>query len=148
VPARNHQAPRDLDAPLLIFDEGDKLNDSVLYYFISLYNALEGTCGMVFLSTSYMERRVRRGVERGKKGYDELESRISRRFVPLSRVTAEEVGAICMANGLHDRSAVSSVVSDSSRYGYDLRRVRKAVHKELRKAELLSNAEQTTLKLR
>lgn len=135
-----------LDAPLLVFDEGDKLNDSVLYYFISLYNALEGYCGMVFLSTSYMEQRVRRGVAAGKKGYDELDSRISRRFVPLSPVSAEEVRAICEANGLTDKNAVASVVSDVSRYGFDLRRVRKAVHKELRKAEIRSNAAQTASK--
>lgn len=41
-----------LDNPLLIFDEGDKLMDCVFYYFISIYNVLEGHCGIVFLSTS------------------------------------------------------------------------------------------------
>ena len=98
-----------LDSPLLVFDEGDKLTDSVLYYYISLYNALEDKCGMVFLSTPYMEKRVRAGVQKGKKGYDELESRISRRFVPLSSVNKTEIEAICRANGLEDDAAIRAV---------------------------------------
>lgn len=40
-----------MDAPLLVFDEGDKLNDNVFHYFINLYNHLEGKCGIVFMST-------------------------------------------------------------------------------------------------
>ena len=30
-----------MDAPLLVFDEADKLTESVFHYFISLYNKLE-----------------------------------------------------------------------------------------------------------
>ena len=121
------------ESPLLIFDEGDKLADSVLYYYVSLYNALEDKCGMVFLSTNYMEERMRRGVTRGRKGYDELESRICRRFVPLDLVTAAEVEGICVANGITDRAAIRTVVAEAHQCGNDLRRVKKSVHKELRK---------------
>lgn len=121
-----------LDRPLLIFDEGDKLTDSVLYYYISLYNALEDKCGMVFLSTNYMQERLRRGVSRGKKGYDELDSRICRKFVPLDLVGAPEVQAICELNGLTDRAAIHRVLKDADTCGNDLRRVKKCVHKELR----------------
>lgn len=121
------------ERPLLIFDEGDKLADSVLYYFVSLYNALEDKCGMVFLSTNYMEERMRRGVTRGRKGYDELESRICRRFVPLDLVTAAEVEGICRANGLDDAAAIKKVIAEAHSCGNDLRRVKKSVHKELSK---------------
>ena len=121
------------DRPLLIFDEGDKLTDSVLYYYVSLYNALEDKCGMVFLSTNYMTRRMSRGVESGKKGYDELESRICRRFVPLDLVKSDEVESICHINGLTDRAAIRTVLEEAHECGNDLRRVRKSVHKELRK---------------
>lgn len=127
------------DFPLLIFDEGDKLTDSVLYYYVSLYNALEGKCGMVFLSTNYMTQRMARGVQRGKKGYDELESRIGRRFVPLDLVSSDEVEGICIANGLTDKSAIRTVKSEAHECGNDLRRVRKSVHKELRKLAALSS---------
>lgn len=126
------------ESPLLIFDEGDKLADSVLYYYVSLYNALEDKCGMVFLSTNYMEERMRRGVIRGRKGYDELESRICRRFVPLDLVTAGEVEGICRANGLEDSAAIRTVVSEAHSCGNDLRRVKKSIHKELRKMAVQS----------
>ncbi len=122
-----------LDRPLLIFDEGDKLTDSVLYYYISLYNALEEKCGMVFLSTNYMCQRVRRGVQMGRKGYDELESRICRKFVPLDEINREEVIAICEANGLADQSAIRNVLREAEECGNDLRRVKKLVHRELRR---------------
>ena len=119
-----------LESPLLVFDEGDELTDSVLYYYVSLYNALEDKCGMVFLSTPYMEKRVRAGVQKGKKGYDELDSRISRRFVPLSSVNKVEIEAICRANGLEDDAAIKAVQYEASGCGNDLRRVKESVKKE------------------
>ena len=124
------------DRPLLIFDEGDKLTDTVLYYYISLYNALEDKCGMIFLSTNYIQERMRQGLARGKKGYDEIDSRICRRFVPLDLVSASEVEAICTANGLTDRAAVKTVKAEAASCGNDLRRVKKSVHKELKKLAL------------
>ena len=121
-----------LERPLLIFDEGDKLTDSVLYYYVCLYNALEGKCGMVFLSTNYMQERLRRGVARGKKGYDELDSRICRKCIPLDLVDASEVQAICELNGLTDKQAIRRVLQDADSCANDLRRVKRSVHKELR----------------
>lgn len=123
--------------PLLIFDEGDKLTDSVMYYFISLYNALEDRCGIVFLSTRHIEKRMARGLQADRKGYEELYSRIGRRFVPLTSVDEGEVCAICRANGLTDESAVRKVVADSAttdrgRTEYDLRRVRKSTLRQLK----------------
>lgn len=125
--------------PLLVFDEADKLTDSVLYYFISLYNALEGKCGIVFLSTQYIERRMSRGLRLDKKGYEELYSRIGRRFIPLSPVSAYEVNAICRSNGLTDEASIRRVIAESReiRNGsdeFDLRRVRKSIHKQMRLA--------------
>jgi len=125
-----------LERPLLIFDEADKLSDSVIYYFISIYNALEDRCGIVFLSTAAIKKRIRLGIARDKKGYDELESRIGRRFVDLSAVNAQEVEQICYANGLQDRSAIQNVKADAAQYWNDLRRVKRAVHRELRRLGL------------
>lgn len=122
-----------LDSPLLIFDEGDKLTDSVLYYYISLYNALEDKCGMVFLSTNYIRERIHKGVSRGKKGYDELDSRICRKFVALDLVSNSEVISICKANGLDDKAAICRVLKDSEDCGNDLRRVKKCIHAQLRR---------------
>lgn len=125
------------DRPLLVFDEGDKLTDSVMYYFISLYNALEDKCGIVFLSTDYIDKRMKKGLKLKRKGYEELYSRIGRRFVPLSMVTEYEVNAICRGNGLTDDSAIATVIKDSgdikdSSVEFDLRRVKKSTRLRLR----------------
>lgn len=121
-----------LDHPLLIFDEGDKLTDSVMYYYISLYNALEDKCGMVFLSTPYIEKRINRGVAADRKGYAEMYSRICRRFVQLTKVSEFEVRAICIANGLTADENINKVVADAKLADFDIRRVKKEIHKQLR----------------
>lgn len=125
-----------MDHPLLIFDEGDKLTDSVLYYYISLYNGLKDKCGMLFLSTEYMKRRMENGLNRAKKGYDELDSRIGRRFIPLPLVKSTEVAAICKINGLEDKAAVTNVIKEAAECGNDLRRVRRSIQKEMKKLSL------------
>ena len=52
-----------MENPLLVFDEGDKLNDNVFHYFINLYNRLEGKCGITFLSTDYIQHRIDCGLK-------------------------------------------------------------------------------------
>lgn len=121
-----------MNKPLLVFDEGDKLTDSVMYYFISLYNALEDKCGIIFLSTPYIKKRMERGMRLCKKGYDEIDSRICRRYIDLTAVTPYEVNSICRANGLTDPDAIGEVIKDSASCNYDLRRVKKATHKQKR----------------
>ena len=123
-----------LDRPLLLFDEADKLADSVMYYFISIYNALEDRCGIVFLSTAAIKKRITNGVLRDKKGYDEIESRICRRYVDLTPVSAAEIEQICLANNLTDPSAIGRVKTDVRAYGNDLRRVKQSVNRELQQA--------------
>ncbi len=125
-----------MEHPLLIFDEADKLTDSVLYYYISLYNGLKDKCGMLFLSTEHMKRRMENGLSRAKKGYDELHSRVGRRFVPLPLVKANEVAAICKLNGLEDKAAVATVLKEAAECGNDLRRVKRSIQKEMKKLSL------------
>lgn len=144
-------ALRVLDRPLLVFDEGDKLMDTVFYYFISIYNALEGRCGIVFLSTEYIKRRMSIGLEYDKKGYDEIFSRIGRRFIDLTPATQHEVTAVCLANGLAAENTICEVLADArtvvsktsnpwekkqAKEYYDMRRVRKSVHKNKKIAQL------------
>ena len=124
-----------LERPLLVFDEADKLADSVMYYFISIYNSLEDRCGIVFLSTAAIKKRITNGVLRDKKGYDEIESRICRRYVDLTPVSAGEIEQICLANGLQDPAAIGRVKADVRAYGNDLRRVKQSVRRELQQAK-------------
>lgn len=121
-----------MDAPLLIFDEADKLTEPVFHYFISLYNRLEDRCGVVFLSTDYIKKRVACGLRYQKPGYKEFYSRMGRKFFELDDTTANDVYAICTANGLSDRRAIDAVIRDAESCGFDLRRVKKAVHRTKR----------------
>lgn len=117
-----------LDNPLLIFDEGDKLTDSVFNYFISIYNRLEGRAGIIFLSTDYIKRRIDNGLRYNKKGYKEINSRIGRTFFDVSVATEQDVFAICQANGLTDRDYMKRVLREAQQGEYDLRRVKRVVH--------------------
>lgn len=125
-----------LDNPLLIFDEGDKLPDVVFYYFITIYNRLEGHCGIIFISTNYIKRRIECGLSYNKKGYDEIHSRICRKFIELTPANGYEVAAIARANGIDDDKIVKAVVKDAATCNFDMRRVRREVHKQKRLATL------------
>lgn len=125
-----------LDNPLLIFDEGDKLPDIVFYYFITIYNRLEGHCGIIFISTNYIKRRIECGLSYNKKGYDEIHSRICRKFIELTPASSYEVAAVARANGIDDDQTIKAVVKDAATCNFDMRRVRREIHKQKRLAML------------
>lgn len=124
-----------LSNPLLIFDEGDKLTDSVFNYFISIYNRLEGHAGIVFLSTDYIKRRIENGLRYNKKGYKEINSRIGRRFYEVSATEQNDIYAICQANSLTNRADIEEVLKDAKRSENDLRRVKRCIHARKRMIE-------------
>lgn len=116
--------------PLLILDEADKLNDNVMYFFITLYNKLEDSvgnlrCGLVMVATNFLEKRIMRGLRLNKKGYQEIYSRICRKFIPLHGVTTSDITMVCQANGIDTPAEIREVIEDSEN---DLRRVRRKIH--------------------
>jgi len=111
--------------PLLIIDEADKLPDHVLCFFITLYNSLEDHCGIVLSATHHLEHRIERGIRFNKKGYQEIYSRLGRKYVEIHPPTSEDVVAICMANGVEHRDYIKQVIDDSKA---DLRRVNRKVY--------------------
>lgn len=125
-----------MDAPLLVFDEADKLTESVFHYFISLYNQVEDKCGVVFMSTDYIMKRITRGLRCQKPGYKEFFSRIGRKYFELEDATAHDVYAICVANGLKSRQDIDEVIKDAETCDFDLRRVKKAIHRMKRVKQL------------
>ncbi len=125
-----------LEHPLLIFDEGDKLPDTVFYYFITIYNRLEGHCGILFISTNYIKRRMDIGLSYNKKGYDEIESRICRKFIELTPASDYEVSAIARANGISDDKTIRDIVRDAAQCKFDLRRAKREIHKQRRLSDL------------
>lgn len=121
--------------PLLIFDEADKLSERVFHYFIDLYNRLEERCGIVFFSTAYIKRRIKIGLRYDKKGYNEIDSRIGRKFFELEPTSPSDVYAVCAANGLNDKAVISGIIREVEECDFDLRRVKKAIHKAKRISE-------------
>lgn len=124
-----------MEHPLLVFDEADKLNERVFHYFIDLYNRLEERCGIVFFSTAYIKRRMRNGLRYDKKGYNEIDSRIGRKFFELEPTRPNDVYAVCTLNGVTDKDRISEIIRETEECGFDLRRVKKAVHRARRMRE-------------
>ena len=118
-----------MDSPLIIFDEADKLPESVFQYFISMYNNLEDRCGVVFLSTDYIKRRISNGLRYGRKGYKEIFSRIGRKYFDLEPTSAQDVYAICTANGITSREEIDKIIKEGDGCDFDLRRIKKSVHR-------------------
>lgn len=112
-----------VEKPLVVLDEADKLSDQVLYFFISLYNQLEGQCGLVLCATNFLEKRITRGVRFNRRGYQEIYSRIGRKFVKLQVVNDEDIAAVCRANGVTSAADIGTIIKDSDN---DLRRVKRA----------------------
>lgn len=115
------------DKPLLILDEADKMSDQVLYFFVTLYNELDGHCGVVLCATQYLDKRLVRGLRSGRKGYEEVYSRIGRQCIQLSVLSPEDISLVCVANGITGERKVRKIADEAE---CDLRRVRRAVWRE------------------
>lgn len=113
------------DRPVIILDEADKLNDNVLYFFITLYNQLEDHCGIVIDATDHLAKKILRGLKLNKKGYKEIYSRLNRKFIELLGLNSTDIMAICMANGITDRGSIQMIIDDSEG---DIRRVKLKIH--------------------
>ncbi|MCF0190827.1 MAG: ATP-binding protein [Marinilabiliaceae bacterium] len=120
------------DTPMVILDEADKLSDQVLYFFISIYNQLEGHCGLILCATNYLEKRIKKGLRSKRKGYEEIYSRLGRKFIELQVINREDVAAVCIANGVTEDEIINAIVADSE---CDLRRVKRAVWAEQKRAK-------------
>ena len=109
---------------LIVLDEADKLADQVLHFFITIYNKLEDTVGIVLCATQYLKKRIERGVVNNRKGYKEIYSRIGRKFIPMPVVNRGDIKAVCIANGVNERQEIERIVDDADN---DLRRVKRLV---------------------
>lgn len=133
--------------PLLIVDEGDKLKPAALRSLITFYNECCDKLGLVIVGTDNLEMEIKRGVRYNRKGYDELDSRFGRNFIHLYGSTLDDVRAICEANGIKDKVLIKSIFKECEPlprkveerfvdFVQDLRRVKRAVTRELLKSSL------------
>ncbi len=96
--------------PVMLLDEVDKLRDEVFEIFIDLENKLNMKCGIVFLGTPYLKKRIEAGVARGKRGYAEIYSRMRKMFFeinPTQKEFKEDVAVICSLNGVTDEATIA-----------------------------------------
>ena len=112
------------ESVLIVMDEADKLSDQVLHFFITIYNQLEDTVGIVLCATQYLKKRIERGAANNRKGYKEIYSRIGRKFIPMPVVNRGDIKAVCIANGLEDCLEIERIIEDADS---DLRRVKRLV---------------------
>jgi DNA transposition AAA+ family ATPase len=118
------------DKPLIILNEADKLSDAVLYFFITIYNLCEDKCGIVLLATNNLDDRITKGVERQKKGYPEIFSRLGSRFIKIRKPSKTDVTAICTANGVTDPLSINEIFNSCEG---DLRRAKKLIQNKANK---------------
>jgi len=115
-----------LAKPLIIIDQFDKLKDNTFDLFMDFYNELHGHCGFILSGVEALEKRVKRGVQLKRSGYDEIWSRMDRKFVELAKLSLNDVQAVFKANGIDDEDAALSSFENCDG---DLRRVRKDITK-------------------
>lgn len=114
----------ELHAPLIIIDQFDKLRDPSMDLFMDMYNETHHKCGFILSGVGALEKKVLAGVLAKKMGYDELYSRIGRKFIKLDPLTRRDVRLICFENGLEDEDKIVEIFNTCQG---DIRRVRRSV---------------------
>ncbi len=116
----------ELENPLIIIDQFDKLKENTFDLFMDFYNELYGHCGFAISGVVALEKRILRGVQRNKIGYEEIWSRMNRKFIQLHPVSLEDVRAIFVSNGIQDEEAITESFNMCNG---DLRRVRQDIER-------------------
>jgi DNA transposition AAA+ family ATPase len=113
-----------LESPMVILDQADKLKDPQLDLFMDFYNDLNGHCGFMISGVKALEKRILKGVQQQRIGYEEFYSRIGRKFIELDHITKKDVQLICEANGVLDPAEINYIYNNCED---DLRRVRRDI---------------------
>lgn len=115
---------RDLEKPLLILDQADKLKDPQLDLFMDFYNAHKGYLGIILSGVKALEKRIDNGKRKDKPGYAETYSRFGGTYITLDPIRKPDVKAICEANGVESEEDVQTTYDTC---GGDLRRVERSI---------------------
>lgn len=115
-----------MKSPIIILDEFDKLKDEQKLFFVTLFNMLEDQCSILLVGTHNLEYIIKKRTGKHALGFEEIYSRINRRFITIPESSLKDVTAICEANGLFDQQLIHSIYNECEG---DLRRVKTAVVK-------------------
>lgn len=109
---------QDFDKPMIIFDEVDKLEDAVFASFVDLENRLHQKCGIIFTSTAYLLKRMERGVDHKKMGFEELWSRMRKTVHSVSpdkQEFVQDAETICRFFGVNDQTLIYQFTNSCKR---------------------------------
>lgn len=98
--------------PLLIIDQANSLKPNVLSFIIHLFNECEDKLALVIAGTPHLEQMIKQGVKKNWKFYDEIDSRLGRRYVNLIGATLGDVRKICAANGITDGNKQNEIFKE------------------------------------
>jgi DNA transposition AAA+ family ATPase len=117
----------ELDDPLIIFDEGDKLKKGTFAFFVTIYNKISEYAGVLFLSTGHAKTVIETGLRNDWPGFQEMWSRLGRKFYVVDANNTNDVLHIAIENGLTGERDLQVVKNDAIAADLDLRRVQKKV---------------------
>jgi DNA transposition AAA+ family ATPase len=117
----------ELESPLVIFDEGDKLKKGTFAFFVAIYNWVNEYAGVLFLSTGRAKKVLEVGLRNDWDGYQEMWSRLGRKFYVVDGNNTNDVLHIAMENGITGERDLLTVKNDAIAADLDLRRVQKKV---------------------
>lgn len=115
-----------LKKPIVIYDQFDKLKEIQKDLFMDYYNELDGECAFVLSGVPHLKKQEQNGYKRNKMGYRERFSRYGSKFIPLDKITENDVKAICVANGVTDTEVIAHIYENCLNDG---RRVKRLVEK-------------------
>jgi Cdc6-like AAA superfamily ATPase len=122
-----------LNKPMLLIDEFDKLPNKVKMLTISLFNRLENHCAIIICGSKALKKQMERNVVLNKVGFDEMASRFALktndpsvlRFKEPPQLSENDVTMICEGNGITDTDEIQEVIDDCAG---DKRRIKRKIH--------------------
>ncbi len=102
--------------PLLIMDQFDKLSDGNKLLVQAIYDGTEHKAAIVISGTPAMYNQLKRLYDRNKVGFRELWRRISY-WQPLYPPTPKITDTICRANGVADEKCIKYIFNNTSNFG-------------------------------
>lgn len=76
-------ALNNLETPLIVLDEAGDLEYSTLLVIKELWNASEGNVGWYMMGADGLRKKINKGIDNQKVGFEELLSRFSEKFITL-----------------------------------------------------------------
>jgi DNA transposition AAA+ family ATPase len=123
------QRLNEMDSPLLILDEFDKLKESAMQLFKTLYNKTEDNAGFVVAGTPYLRERITKGCNKDKQAYKEIRSRLGGSLLAVqtlkNEVFQQDIIKMATDNGIAEKD-MSRLLNDIGK-SKDLRVIRRMI---------------------